>query len=154
MFDFYDYSSASFLDALADLYEKRGFAVQYLAFVYSVDFNPLAAGTTAIQTVEIGADADFVATMFNGVIFDTLGGLVLARLLVSVTVDNNQRQLTNQPTTLQNVYGTGPRPGQLFKPLVLPANSTMTVTLTNVDDVDYNVKLSHCGVKAFLVPAH
>lgn len=152
MFDFYDYSSARFLDSLADLYEKQGFVVQYLPFAYSVDFSPLGTGGTRV--VEIGADADFVCTMFNGVVFDRGSGqMILGRMLVSITVDNNQRQLTNQPTTLQCVYGTGPRPGQLFKPLVLPANSTMTITLDNLDSDDRVVKLSHVGVKAFLAPA-
>lgn len=153
MFDFYDYCSARFLDALGDLYEKQGYVVSYLPFTYSCDFMPLLAGSTATRTVEIGADADFVATMFNGAIFDAtpgVGSLIMGRVLASITVDNNQRQLTNIPTTLQCLYGTGPRPGQLFKPLILPANSTMTVTLTNIDANDYNVRLSHVGVKAFL----
>jgi len=154
MFDFYDYSSARFLDALADLYEKQGYAVSFLPFTYSCDFLPLLGQTTASRTVEIGADADFVATMFNAVTYDATPGdngeLIMARLLCSVVVDNNQRSLTNIPTTIQNVYGTGPRPGQLFKPLILPANSTMTVQLQNVDLGDYNVRLSHVGVKAFL----
>jgi hypothetical protein len=152
MFDFYDFTSAQFLDALADLYEAKGYAIQYLPFTYSVDFFPIGANATATRNVEINADADFVCTAFSHIAHDAAGvNIILPRVLLTLTIENNQRQLVNVPTVLGNLYGTGPRPGNLFKPLVLPANSTMSILATNLDNADRNIRLSHVGVKAFMV---
>jgi hypothetical protein len=154
MYDFYDFSAAQFLDSLADLYETRGYAVQYLPFTYSVDWFPLASLATDSRQVEINADADFVCCSLMQIAHDVNGNaIIVPRMLVTVTVDNNQRQLTSRPTPVGNLYGTGPRPGLLFKPLVLPANSTVTISLDNIDEADRNVRLSHVGVKAFLFPS-
>jgi hypothetical protein len=155
MFDFYDFTTAQFLDALADTYETRGYRVQYLPFVYSVDYFPLNANDQQSRQVEINADADFICTALTYVANVVGGaGLVLPLVTASVVIDNNQRSLTNVPTVLGNLYGTGPRPGNLFKPLVLPANSTLTITLQNqASGVNYEIRLSHVGVKAFLFPA-
>lgn len=151
MFDFYDFTAAGFLDSLGDLYEKKGYAVQYLPFVYSVDFFPLTASSIASRQVEINADADFVCCALSYIAHTSTGNnIVLPRVLLSLVIDNNQRALTSVPTALGNLYGTGPRPGNLFKPLILPANSTMTINAQNLDSADRNIRLSHVGVKAFL----
>jgi hypothetical protein len=154
MFDFYDFTTAQFLDALADVYEARGYRVQYLPFVYSVDFIPLNGNDEQSRQVEINADADFICTALTYVANVTgASALTLPIVVASIVIDNNQRALTNVFTLLGNLYGTGPRPGNLFKPLVLPANSTMTVTLQNQAQDGLEIRLSHVGVKAFLFPA-
>jgi hypothetical protein len=151
--DYHDFSIAGFLDQLAAAYESRGYRVGFLPFVYSVDFLPLLAATTDSRTMTIEADADFVGHSWTHICFNgaATGTVVLPRALVLITLDNNQRRLQNQPTMIGNVFGTGPAPMQMFKPLVLPAKSTLTFQVQNLSNsLDIRLRLSLCGVKAFL----
>ena len=151
--DYHDFSIAGFLDQLAAGYESRGYRVGYLPFVYSVDFIPLLSLATDRRTMTIEADADFIGHSWAYTSFLASGGaILLPRVLVQITLDNNQRRLLNTPTMIGNIFGSGPAPGQMFKPLVLPAKSTLTFELQSLagGGNDMNLRLSLCGVKAFL----
>lgn len=154
MFDFNDFHVTYWLDAIAAEYRAKGFGVQYQPFVYGVDFMPLSSGATTTNPVTIDRDADFVWCQSTFAAFDPATAVTDPgpQIQVQHRLATSQRFLENTPVHLTGVYGTGERPYIFFKPLLLPAKSSVRVTLINGVGADRNVQLSWIGVKVFTQP--
>lgn len=103
--------------------------------------NPIAANATVQNSIKITADAAFVAmdirAVYNG------------DLLVFMRTDSSDRQLMNQPVQIANFAGTAQRPGKLNKPLLLPANTTLSFDLTDISGVQNEIRLTLSGFKVY-----
>ena len=153
VYDFFDYSAAQFLDSLAQEYAARGYSVSYLPFAYSADWLPIAVGAREVRVIQIENDSDFILTHKAAVGFDNAGAtLERPNAIIEERIDTSQRSLQNQAFHVANGFGTGPRPQTLFKPLVLSAKTSLSITAENVDAVILRLRLSYLGVKAFLAP--
>lgn len=149
--DFLDFNLTHYLDALAGEYRANGYDVVYQPFHYGADFLPLGASASTGVVVLIDHDSDFIITNQQFAAFDNAGvNVPFPNVLATITSDTSQRQLQSQPVPLVSIFGTGQRPHLLFKPLLLPAKSSFTSTLSNQIATAVNVRLTFSGVKAFL----
>lgn len=149
--DFLDFNLTHFLDALAAEYRAKGYDVAYQPFHYGADFVPLAASATQNTVVLIDHDSDFILSNQQFAGFDANGDAVLfPNVLATITSDTSQRQMQSEPVPLVSIFGTGQRPHLMFKPLIIPAKSSFTVTLQNLVATAVNIRLTFSGVKAFL----
>ena len=155
MLDFLDFHMTSWLDAFRAQYRARGFDVTYWPFVYGAEFLPLVANTTQQTTVTIDQDADFILCLQTFASFSDAGAVQAApNVLINLRLDTSQRFLMSQPVHLINIFGTGERPHQLFKPLLMPAKTTMNVEADSDSVANSNLRLSFIGVKAYLSRAN
>lgn len=120
-------------------------------FVYGFRWLPLAAGDTEAQSVTTNADADFLICAINGFVVQTDESTVPAHgfQLISIEDDGSGRAFQNQPQHWNNIIGVGTLPGYLPFPKLIPRASTVTVTLQNLVQTDYNIRLSLIGFKIF-----
>lgn len=151
MYQFLDFNTAHYLDALREDYAAQGYDVAYLPFTYTADFLPLAASATQTTTVTIDHDSDFILGKQTMTVFDGDGaGIEFPNFLARLIVETSQRQLQNRLTHALNLFGSAQRPNIYYKPLVLAAKSTFTVEAQDLSGADATIRLAFAGVKAFL----
>lgn len=151
MLDFLDFHMTSWLDAFRAQYRARGFDVAYWPFIYGAEFLPLVGNTTQQTQVTIDHDADFILCTQTFASFTTIGAAVTApNILINLRLDTSQRFLMSQPVHLTTIFGTGERPHVLYKPLLMPAKTTMNVEADSEQASDNVLRLSFIGVKAYL----
>lgn len=150
--DWLDFNYVHFLDALAAEYREQGYLVHYLPFVYGADFLPLTANATLPISTVIDHDADFVLCYQNFVASVQATGANVAspNVLAQQILETSGRRLQDKPTQIVNIFGTGQRPAVLFKPLVIPARSTISLVLQDLGGVTINIRASYIGVKAYV----
>lgn len=104
----------------------------------------IAVGATAIATVRIGQEADFVA---EKIVADHVP---FAEPYVVQIFDNaTNRALSNIPIRNDNLVGTGERP-RIIKPRLFRRNSDLSFVFTNVGVNPITVlQLVLCGYKIF-----
>jgi hypothetical protein len=103
--------------------------------------NAVAANATVQNSIKITADAAFVATNVRGV--------VNSDFLIFMRTDSSDRQLMNQPVISSAFMGTAQRPGFFSKPLLLPANTTLSFDLTNLSGAQNEIRLTLEGFKVY-----
>lgn len=103
--------------------------------------NAIAANATVQNSIKITADAAFVAMDVRGV--------VNGDMLIFMRMDSSDRQLMNQPVQSSIFLGTGQRPAVLRKPLLLPANTTLSFDLTDLSGAQNEIRLTLCGFKVY-----
>lgn len=104
----------------------------------------IAAGATIQQSIKISADSAFVAC--------SVRGASLSDYLIFFRTDSSDRQLMNagEPVISTAITGTAQRPAPLHKPLLLPANTTISFDVTNLDTVNSNdVYFTFAGFKVY-----
>ena len=119
---------------------------------YNLTFASLAAGATATQTLNIAANADFIAlTLHHRANVAAAAQNVstktapLARILI--TDSGSNEQFTNTAVDLENYSTNGNIINTLPYPRIISGRSTLTVTLTNYDAAStYNVDVFFEGV--------
>lgn len=89
---------------------------------------PAAAGSQAIQTVQITQEADFYCTKVIGTDTDAAGEF----FTVLMTTSETDRQFMNAGVHKANFQGTAQLPRLLPMPRVFYRNSTITLTYTRV----------------------
>lgn len=147
---FLDFNVTHFLDALAAEYRGRGVAVDYKPFCYVADFLPLASNSTETRQVAIDKDGDFCITAHEFTCFDGAGASVAQpNVLVRLFPETSQRVLQSAPVHLLNIFGTGQQPHVLYRPLILPAKSSLRVELQNLQIVALTIRLVFEGVKVY-----
>lgn len=123
-------------------------------FVYSVDFLPLAAGAVQAADIAIQADSDYLIVAGVRTVTDTANTTLVAGpvpQLVTITDTGSGRNLQNQAAHIDNLFGTGQLPSYWPFPKLIPAASTLSTTLQNLDGVnDRNVRISYLGFKVFM----
>ncbi len=103
--------------------------------------NPIAANATVQNSIKITADAAFVAMDVRGV--------VNGNMLIFMRTDSSDRQLMNQPVHSNNFLGTAQRPAPLNKPLLIPANTTLSFDLTDLSGAQNEIWLTLSGFKVY-----
>lgn len=125
-------------------------------FAYHLHWLPLAANTANPQNVTIQGDADFLVCEIRGTVRDAATGLVLQvnnPITFQFEDTGSGRAFQNEALDLVEVLGTGTQPGYLPFAKLLRANSTVTVTLTNLDAANgFNVRIGLYGFKVFNMP--
>jgi len=106
-----------------------------------------AAGTAltalgeSLQSIRIAADSAFVAT--------SLVGSSDGDYNLFIRQDSSDRQLSNISVINTALVGTAQRPGFLAKPLLLPANTTISLTLNDLSGAANEVFLFFHGFKVY-----
>lgn len=103
--------------------------------------NPVAANATVQNSIKVTADAAFVAMDVRGV--------VNGEFLIFMRTDSSDRQLMNQAVHSSIFMGTGQRPAPLNKPLLIPANTTLSFDLTDLSGVQNEIRLTLSGFKVY-----
>lgn len=107
----------------------------------TADGNALTASGTGNNSIKITAEAAFLATDVR--VVSTGSFRIFAR------IDSSDRQLMNSSQHINNVAGTAQRPGFLAKPLLLPANTTISFDLTDISGAPNEVELTMNGYKIY-----
>lgn len=127
-------------------------------FGYNTTFLPLAAGATAVNTIAIQNDSDFMVVKVNIFITDNANANPVnpenALLLALIKDSGSGRDLMDEPVAVANYFGTAQRPGFLPMPKIIRRASTLSTQMQNLDAVNpFNVRVSYLGFKIFDFPA-
>jgi hypothetical protein len=112
-----------------------------MPYWYSTQNLSFLANTTQQLSIKITAEAAFIATDLRAV---TTGSCTLF-----IRVDASDRQLMNQAQNIANIAGTAQRPGFLAKPWLIPANSTLTIDVTDISGSTNSIYLTLNGFKLY-----
>ncbi|MES9859104.1 MAG: hypothetical protein ABW166_21335 [Sedimenticola sp.] len=125
-------------------------------YVYEEDFLELAGGASAIGSINIQADSDFVVQKLTYfVTAATPAGVtdssrIIPPITVQITDSGSGRNLFEAPVPLSNVFGIGELPFILPKPKLFLARSTISISVTNLTaSTEYDLYLSLIGYKVF-----
>jgi hypothetical protein len=103
--------------------------------------NALAANGTGVASIKISADSAFVAISARGA--------SSGDFLIFPRTDASDRQLSNQATHSSAFVGTAERPGPFHKPLLLPANTTISFDLTDLSGAVNEIYFTLAGYKVY-----
>ncbi len=103
--------------------------------------NAIAANTTVQQSIKISADSAFVAM--------SIRGASTGDFAIFMRTDASDRQLMNQAIHSAAIMGTAERPGPLHKPLLLPANTTISFDVTDLSGATNEVYFAFAGFKVY-----
>lgn len=124
-------------------------------FVYSRDFvtpQQLAAGAQTSLSIAINGDSAFEVVSTTAVVTLTDNTTFAANwpILCRIEDSGSGRVISDQPIHMNNYFGTAEEPKYWDHPKLIPANSTITITLQNLDLVNaYHVRLAFHGFKVF-----
>jgi hypothetical protein len=115
-------------------------AINANSYVYNADFltgtnQAVGANATAVQTVQITSEADFVTQMITATCWGSAAGTLLQDpdFTINIAISSG-RPWFNAPLILRNITGTfaaAEFPASLPMPRLIPLNSTLTVTVVN-----------------------
>ena len=103
--------------------------------------NAIPAGGTEQNSIKITAEAAFIATDLR--VKSTGAFRIFYRM------DASDRQLLNEAIDISTIAGTAQRPGFYAKPLLLPANTTISFDLTDTSGAENEVEFSMNGYKVY-----
>lgn len=116
----------------------QGRALLLTPYGYNLTFSSLAAGTSATQTVNIAANADFIITGLHHRANVAAAGqnvstkvAPLARILI--TDSGSNEQFTNSSVDLENYSTNGNIINKFDYPRIVSGRSTLTVQLTSYE---------------------
>ena len=116
----------------------QGRALLLTPYGYNLTFSSLAAGTSATQTVNIAANADFIITGLHHRANVAAAGqnvstktAPLARILI--TDSGSNEQFTNSAVDLENYSTNGNIINKFDYPRIVSGRSTLTVQLTSYE---------------------
>jgi hypothetical protein len=101
----------------------------------------LGANSTALNQIRISADSAFIAI--------SLRGVSDGPYTIFLQQDASDRQLMNMAVNADTIVGTAERPGPFHKPLLLPANTTLTITMADISGQNNNVWGCFAGFKVY-----
>lgn len=107
----------------------------------SAKSNAIAANATVQNSIKISADSAFVANSVRAV--STGDYLIFFRM------DSSDRQLMNESIFGRNIAGTAQRPAPLHKPLLLPANTTISFDITDLSGATNQLWWTFGGFKVY-----
>lgn len=124
-------------------------------FGYSVPPLTLAAGVDGAVTLRIESATDFIWFKSTyqcevdppAVLTDSTR--IIPLIDVQMNVSGADRNLFQEPTPIENVFGTGLTPFVLPAPMVLLANSEVRFEFTNRDTRALRIMLQLVGLKDF-----
>ena len=129
--------------------KAKGQAIDYN--VYGVEWLPLVASLTTPMPVNIAGTAAFCA--LSGVLIESATNnttfLAIAPLLARIQDTGSNRDLSNIPIHAANWFGTASEPKYWDVPKIFAPNSTVLVTLQNLEAVDRNVRIAIHGFNIY-----
>jgi hypothetical protein len=130
------YSIADIETFASKFYQGR--ALLLTPYGYNLTFSSLAAGTSATQTVNIAANADFIITGLHHRANVAAAGqnvstktAPLARILI--TDSGSNEQFTNSAVDLENYSTNGNIINKFDYPRIVSGRSTLTVQITSYE---------------------
>lgn len=130
------YSIADIESFASKFYQGR--ALLLTPYGYNLTFSSLAAGTSATQTVNIAANADFIITGLHhranvaaAAQNVSTKSAPLARILI--TDSGSNEQFTNSAVDLENYSTNGNIINKFDYPRIVSGRSTLTVQLTSYE---------------------
>lgn len=124
-------------------------------FVYARDFvtpQQIPAGGQGALPIAINGDSAFqiVSTTAVVTLTDNVTFIPNWPLLCRIEDSGSGRVISDTLIHMNNYFGTAEEPKYWDKPKLIPANSTITITLQNLDLVNaYHVRLAFHGFKVF-----
>ncbi len=103
--------------------------------------NQITANGTIQNSIKISADAAFIAM--------SVRGASLGDYTAFMRMDASDRQLMNEAVNSSAFMGTAERPGPLHKPLLLPANTTVSFDITDISGATNELYLTLAGFKVY-----
>ncbi len=103
--------------------------------------NPIPANGTIQNSIKISADSAFIAMSVRG---SSSGDFT-----TFMRMDASDRQLMNQAIHSSALMGTAERPGPLHKPLLLPANTTVSFDFNDLSGADNDLYFVLAGFKVY-----
>jgi hypothetical protein len=127
----------------------RGLVIDYA--VYATDFVPLPLSATVTNNINIDGSSAFMILSAVAVETDIANTTFLAQmpLLASIKDTGSARDLMNTPVHASNWFGTAQEPKYWDIPKVLAPNTTLAVTLQNLEATARNVRIAFHGFKIF-----
>lgn len=133
--------------------------IKYLGkdyFTYSATFTGLLPNQSAVQSLNIQADSDFIwqkAAFYVTTAADqnqTAATRIIPAATVMITDTGSGRQLMDNPVLIPNIFGTGELPFILHTPKLFLSRSVINVQVQNLDAADtVTINLAFIGTKAF-----
>lgn len=129
-----------------------GRALLLTPYGYNLTFTGLAAGATASQTLNIAANADFIALTLHhranvAAAAQNVSTKVAPLARILVTDSGSNEQFTNTAVDLENYSTNGNIINTLPYPRIISGRSTLTVSMTNFDAAaTYNIDVFFEGV--------
>jgi hypothetical protein len=125
--------------------------------IYGVSFLALAAGATLSQVLTFDAASDFNWMYASYSANDSAANTAWSEstrqyppINVLLTPGDTSSQFMNQSIPLTHFCGNGEMPFVLPSPRIIPARSTLTIQVTNLDTtIAYDLYLSLIGVKRY-----
>lgn len=124
-------------------------------FSYGRDFigaNAVAAAGTVTLNINIDGDSAFLIEAGTRVVTLTDDTTFIAQAPLTVRMEDSGsgRLLANQAQHIENWFGTAQEPYWWAKPKLIPANSTIAITVANLDAATaFHVRLALHGFKVF-----
>jgi len=103
--------------------------------------NSISANGTVFNSIRISADSAFIAVSIRG----TSDG----DFTCFMKQDASDRQLMNMAVNSNALMGTAERPGYLHKPLLLPANTTISFEVTDISGQTNQLWFTLAGFKVY-----
>jgi len=135
-------------------FEDDDFVYMYDSFTYNWEQLNLAANGTATVSVNILADSNFIAAKGTGSIFAQATKAVITNqdITVRVTDTGSGRDLQNIATQWRHMFGPQDEPMLYTPPKVYPANGTIDILITELDNVAVDIYLTMNGCKQYKQP--
>lgn len=103
--------------------------------------NQILANNTGQNSIKISADSAFIGC--------SIRGASTGDFTAFIRQDNSDRQLMNEQVHSSALMGTAERPGIFNKPLLLAANTTISLDYTDLSGQDNEIYLSFVGFKVY-----
>ncbi len=130
--------------------QMRDTIKQYYA--YTADFLPLVASLPATVPFTVEASTDFIVIALTCVVTDVANTTFLGNVPQTVQIVDASTGMAwfngINGTHFNNVFGDAQQPFFMPLPYYLRANSTVNVTLTNLEAVNRNVRMAFHGFKS------
>lgn len=121
-------------------------------FQYSAQWLPLTASATLVRTIQIDADADFLALACVGTARAVAAPAAQNTdrpFLISMRASGTGANVFDEATDFEMVVGTAQRPAWWGLPRLMALGSTYVLTLQNLAAADVNVRVGFWGIKVY-----
>ena len=126
-------------------------------YTFPVTFANLTAGQTGIQgSFFVDASSPFMLVQQNyqcapyAVTVMTEATRLIPNVTISITEQSSNRNWQSAAVPVSSIFGTGENPWFLPQPRLIPANTTVTMTVNNFDGAQaYNLILSFIGFRLY-----